>query len=161
MRTYQCLRYGVQVQISAGEAHKTVNLIDWANPEKNDFALAEEVTLRGGYERRPDIVLYINGIAVVVLKLKRSSVELADGVRQLITNQEEIFNEGFFSTVQLVLAGNDSQGLRMGTTGTLEQFFLAWKDETPLAPGETPAAGPLLARRRGRAPWAAGRSGVM
>jgi type I restriction enzyme R subunit len=81
----------------------------------------------------------------VVLELKRSSVELADGVRQLITNQEEIFNEGFFSTVQLVLAGNDSQGLRMGTTDTLEHFFVAWKDEMPLASGETLAAGALLA----------------
>ena len=146
LRTYQCLRYGVQVQIAAGDVHKTVDLIDWVNPEKNDFALAEEVTLKGGYERRPDIALYINGIAMVVLELKRSSVELADGVRQLITNQEEIFNKGFFSTVQMVLAGNDSQGLRMGTTGTPEQFFVEWKDEVPLAAGETPAAGALLDR---------------
>jgi type I restriction enzyme R subunit len=89
------------------------------------------VTLKGGYERRPDIVLYINGLAIAVIELKRSSVELADGVRQLITNQEEIFNKGFFSTVQLVLAGSDSQGLRYGTTGTPEQFFVEWKDEAP------------------------------
>ena len=71
--------------------------------------------MRGGYERRPDIVLYLNGIAIGVIELKRSSVEMADGVRQLITNQEEIFNQGFFSTVQLVFAGSDSQGLRYGT----------------------------------------------
>ena len=129
LRTYQLLRYGVPVQIAAGQAHETVHLIDWDNPEKNDFALAEEVTLKGGYQRRPDIVLYINGIAIAVIELKRSSVELADGVRQLITNQEEIFNKGFFSTVQLVLAGSDSQGLRYGTTGTPEQFFVQWKDE--------------------------------
>jgi hypothetical protein len=51
------------------------------------------VTLKGGYERRPDIVLYINGLAIAMIELKRSSVELADGVRQLITNQEEIFNK--------------------------------------------------------------------
>lgn len=146
LRSYQCLRYGVQVQIAAGDVHKTVDLIDWVNPEKNDFALAEEVTLKGGYERRPDIVLYINGIATMVLELKRSSVEIADGVRQLRTNQESIFNERFFSTVQLVLAGNDSQGLRMGTTGTPEQFFVEWKSEVPLAPGETPAVGALLDR---------------
>jgi type I restriction enzyme R subunit len=48
LRTYQLLRYGVPVQIAAGQAHETVHLIDWANPEKNDFALAEEVTLKGG-----------------------------------------------------------------------------------------------------------------
>ncbi|HEU0072455.1 MAG TPA: HsdR family type I site-specific deoxyribonuclease, partial [Dehalococcoidia bacterium] len=148
LHTYQLLRYGVPVQIAAGRAHETVHLIDWEHPEENDFALAEEVKLKGGYERRPDIVLYINGLAIAVIELKRSSVELADGVRQLITNQEEIFNQGFFSTVQLVLAGSDSQGLRLGTTGTPEQFFVEWKDEAREAPasGAAPAAGTLLDR---------------
>ena len=146
LRTYQLLRYGVPVQIAIGQAHETVHLIEWARPEKNDFALAEEVTLKGGHERRPDIVLYLNGLAVAVIELKRSSVELGDGVRQLITNQEPIFNQGFFSTVQLVLAGSDSQGLRYGTTGTPEQFFVEWKDERPAEAGATTAAGALLDR---------------
>ena len=121
-----------------------MHLVDWEHPQKNDFALAEEVTLKGGYERRPDIVLYLNGLAVGVIELKRSSVEIGDGVRQLITNQEEIFNKAFFSTAQLLFAGSDSQGLRYGTTGTPEQFFVEWKDETPTA--GTPAAGALLDR---------------
>ncbi len=99
LRTYQLLRYGVPVQVAAGQTHDTVHLIDWEHAERNDFALAEEVTLKGGYERRPDLVLYLNGLAVAVIELKRSSVEVADGVRQLITNQEEIFNKGFFGTV--------------------------------------------------------------
>lgn len=133
LRTYQLLRYGVPVQIAAGQAHETVHLIDWETPDNNDFGLAEEVTLRGGYERRPDLVVYINGIAIAVIELKRGSVEVADGIRQLITNQEEIFNKGFFSTVQLVLAGNDSQGLRYGTTGTPEKFFVEWKDKDTAA----------------------------
>ena len=144
LRTYQLLRYGVPVQIAAGQAHETVHLVDWEHPEKNDFALAEEVTLKGGYERRPDIVLYLNGLAVGVIELKRSSVEIGDGVRQLITNQEEIFNKAFFSTAQLLFAGSDSQGLRYGTTGTPEQFFVEWKDEAPT--GEAPDAGALLDR---------------
>lgn len=143
LRTYQFLRYGVPVQTAAGQAHQTVHLVDWENPEANDFALAEEVTLRGGHERRPDLVLYLNGIAVGVIELKRSSVEVGDGVRQLITNQEEIFNKPFFSTVQLVFAGSDSQGLRYGTTGTPEKFFVEWKDETG-APATEP--GSLLDR---------------
>ncbi len=144
LRTYQLLRYGVPVQIAAGRAHETVHLIDWEHPENNDFALAEEVTLTGGSKRRPDIAFYLNGLAIALIELKRSSVELADGVRQLITNQEEIFNKGFFSTVQLLLAGSDSQGLRYGTTGTPEQFFVKWKDEAPT--GVAPAAGALLDR---------------
>ena len=64
---------------------------------------------------------------VGVIELKRGSIEIADGVRQLRTNQEEIFNKQFFSTVQFVFAGNDSQGLRYGTTGTPEKFFTNWK----------------------------------
>lgn len=130
MRTYQLLRYGVDVQIAVDKPHGKVHLIDWAAPEQNHFALAEEVTLKGGYERRPDLVLYLNGLAVGVIELKRGSVEVTEGVRQLITNQEPIFNIGFFATVQLVFAGNDSQGLLYGTTGTPEQFFVQWKDES-------------------------------
>lgn len=127
LRTYQLLRYGVPVQVVVGQAHETVHLVDWEHPERNDFSIAEEVTLRGGYERRPDLVIYLNGIAIGVIELKRSSVEVADGINQLITNQEEIFNKGFFSTVQLVFAGSDSQGLRYGTATTRAEFFVEWK----------------------------------
>ena len=130
MRVYNLLRYPVKVLLSPGQPHEDVKLIDWENPELNDFALAEEVTLKGGHERRPDLVIYINGIAIAVIELKRSSVEVGDGIRQLISNQEKIFNRDFFATSQLLLAGSDSQGLRYGTTGTPEQFYVQWKDET-------------------------------
>ncbi len=147
LRTYRLLRYGVRVQIAAGQTHATVDLVDWEHPERNDFALAEEVTLKGGYERRPDLVIYLNGLAVGVIELKRSSVEIGDGVRQLITNQEEIFNKPFFSTAQLLCAGNDAQGLRYGTAGTPEQYYVAWKDEAPPSPVTAPlAAGARLDR---------------
>jgi type I restriction enzyme R subunit len=142
LRTYGILRYGASVQTAVSQPHQTVHFIDWDNVDANDFGLAEEVTLKGGYERRPDVVLYVNGIAVAVLELKRSSVEVADGVRQLVTNQEAIFNEPFFATVQLLMAGSDAQGLRFGTIKTPEQFYVEWKDEesyetrAPLAPGE-------------------------
>jgi type I restriction enzyme R subunit len=128
----------------AASGNAITALVDWEHPEKNDFALAEEVTLRGGYQRRPDIVVYLNGIATAVIELKRSSVEVADGIRQLITNQEEIFNKGFFSTVQLVFAGSDSQGLRYGTTDTLEQFFVEWKAKSVSGAAQSP--GSLLDR---------------
>lgn len=145
LSTYQLLRYGVQVQVAIGLSHETVELVDWAHPERNQFALAEEVTLKGENMRRPDIVLYLNGLAVAVIELKRSSVEVGDGIRQLISNQEQIFNQSFFSTVQLLLAGSDAQGLRYGTTGTPEQFFVQWKDEESGA-AAAEAAGYLLDR---------------
>jgi type I restriction enzyme, R subunit len=59
MRTYELLRFPVKVQVTPGKPNEDVHLIDWENPDRNDFAIAEEVTLRGGYERRPDLVLYI------------------------------------------------------------------------------------------------------
>ncbi|MFA5055590.1 MAG: HsdR family type I site-specific deoxyribonuclease [Dehalococcoidia bacterium] len=126
---YSLLRYGVPVKIEAGKVTETVHLINWREPEKNDFAIAEEVTLRGNHERRPDIVLYVNGIAVAVLELKRSSVSIGDGIRQNISNQRPEFNEWFFSTVQFVFAGSDSEGLRYGSIGTPEKYFLKWKED--------------------------------
>ena len=126
---YENLRYGVRVQTQAGHNTETVWLIDWANPQANDFAIAEEVTLRGSLERRPDLVLYVNGIAIGVIELKRSAVSVGDGMRQLLSNQQPEFNAWFFSTVQIVLAGNDTEGLRYGTIGTPEKMFLSWKED--------------------------------
>ena len=126
---YGLLRYGVPVKIEAGKVTETVHLINWKEPEKNDFAIAEEVTLHGNHERRPDIVVYVNGIAVGVLELKRSAVSIGDGIRQSLSNQQPEFNEWFFSTVQLIFAGNDSEGLQYGTIGTPEKYFLKWKED--------------------------------
>ena len=126
---YNLLRYGIPVQTEAGENHETVHLIDWQNPEKNDFAIAEEVTLKGPKERRPDIVVYVNGIALGVLELKNSRVSIGDGIRQNLSNQQPEFNAWFFSTVQLILAGNDTEGLRYGTILTPEKYFLKWKED--------------------------------
>lgn len=126
---YQLLRYGVSVKVAAGEASETVHLVNWNKPTENDFVIAEEVTLKGGHERRPDIVLYVNGIAVGVLELKNSRVGLGEGIRQCLSNQKPEFNDWFFSTVQLVLAGNDSEGLRYGTIETQEKYFLTWKED--------------------------------
>ena len=126
---FSYLRYGVPVKIEAGKATETVKLINWEEPEKNDFALAEEVTLRGNYERRPDLVIYVNGIAVGVIEFKNSYVSIGDGIRQLLSNQKKEFNELFFTTVQIVFAGNNSEGLRYGTIGTPEKYFLKWKED--------------------------------
>jgi type I restriction enzyme R subunit len=117
------------VKTEAGKPNEQVKVINWEQPEKNDFAIAEEVTLNGNYERRPDIVLYVNGIAVGVLELKNSRISIGDGIRQNISNQASQFNQWFFSTVQFIFAGNDSEGLAYGTVGTEEKYFLRWKED--------------------------------
>ncbi|MDB5346028.1 MAG: restriction endonuclease subunit [Schlesneria sp.] len=126
---YTLLRYGVPVKIEAGKVTETVHLIDWKTPGNNDFAITEEVTLHGNLERRPDIVLYVNGIAIGVLELKNSRVSIGDGIRQNLSNQQPEFNSWFFSTIQFIFAGNDSEGLQYGTIGTAEKYFLKWKED--------------------------------
>src|SRR5262245_37955039 len=130
---YELLRYGVKVKPDVGENTVTVWLIDWKNPEKNDFAVAEEVTVmyRTGHTKRPDVVLYVNGIALGVLELKRSTISVAEGIRQNLDNQKKEFIEHFFSTIQLIMAGNDKQGLRYGTIQTPEKYYLTWKEDGP------------------------------
>lgn len=126
---YGLLRYGVAVKVEAGKPSQTVHLIDWNEPYKNDFFIAEEVTLKGGHERRPDLVLYVNGIAVGVLELKNSRVSIGEGLRQSLSNQRPEFNEWFFTTVQFIFAGNDTEGLQYGTVGTQAKYFLKWKED--------------------------------
>ncbi|WP_405938629.1 HsdR family type I site-specific deoxyribonuclease [Streptomyces sp. NBC_00726] len=127
---YGLLRYGVGVKPGAGERYETVKLIDWDDPQANDFVVVEEVTIVGKQTKRPDIVLYVNGLALVTLELKRSRVAVSEGIRQTIGNQKPGFIRPFFSTVQLVLAGNDVEGLRYGVIDTPEKYWLQWKESS-------------------------------
>ena len=70
-QVYSMLRYGTSKKVDAIKRPEHVDFIDWENPQNNHFAIAEEVTIKGAKERRPDIVLYINGISIGVLELKK------------------------------------------------------------------------------------------
>jgi type I restriction enzyme R subunit len=138
---YGLLRYGVKVKPDTGEQNITVWLIDWANPGNNSFAVAEEVTVAGENTKRPDLVLYVNGIALGVLELKRSIVSVTEGIRQSLDSQKKTFIRPFYTTVQLVMAGNETEGLRYAMLETPEKYWLRWKEADA-----HPAAGnnPLL-----------------
>jgi Type I restriction enzyme R protein N terminus (HSDR_N) len=77
---HEMLRYGVSAKTDPGKPYEVIHLIDWKTPDRNDFAIAEEVTLMSGYNRRPDIVLFVNGIAIGVLELKNSRVSIEEGI---------------------------------------------------------------------------------
>lgn len=126
---YRLLKYGAKVKEEAGGAEKTVFFIDFDEPLKNDFAIAEEVTVVYENEKRPDLVIYINGIALAVIELKRSSVSVSEGIRQNLTNQKSNFIQNFFTTIQFCMAGNESEGLRYGTLLTPEKHYLEWKED--------------------------------
>lgn len=129
---YERLRYGISVQEELSERNQTVQFIDWEDIENNHFAIAEEVTVRGNRTKRPDIVIYVNGIALGVIELKRSTVSASEGIRQNIGNQKDNFIKPFFATIQLLFAGNDTEGFYYGTTKTPEEYYWIWnpKDES-------------------------------
>ena len=131
---YQLLRQGLSVSQGHGKVNRHIHFIDWEHVERNEFAVGEEVTVRRVTEdlrhRRPDMVVYVNGIALVVLELKRMSIPVSDAIRQNRRNQEDGEICHFFTTVQLLMAGNESQGLMYGVTKTPEKFWLKWKEPT-------------------------------
>ena len=96
---YSALRYGIDVKDKAGDKKQTIQFINWNEPLKNDFYIAEEVTVAGVNEKRPDIVLYVNGIALGVLELKRSKVSVSEGIRQNLDNQRPEFIQNFFGSL--------------------------------------------------------------
>lgn len=127
---YSLLRYGAKIKENVGEQFQTVPVIDWQNPQNNHFGIAEEVSIKhADHKRRPDLVLYINGIAVAVIELKRGTVDIAESIRQNISNQQDRFNENFFTTIQFIFAGNNTQGLKYGTIETKEKYYLNWKED--------------------------------
>ncbi|GAA8957107.1 HsdR family type I site-specific deoxyribonuclease [Helicobacter pylori] len=126
---YELLIYGVKTKISQNEPYQTTWLIDWKDVSKNEFSVAEEVSVKGPNTKRPDVVLYVNGIALGVLELKKSSVSVESGIRQNLDNQKKEFIRDFFKTIQLVMAGNESQGLRYGVIETEEKYYLSWKEK--------------------------------
>lgn len=128
---YHLLRYGVDVK---GDNHTrpTLWFIDWDNPENNDFYVAEEVTVLksdGESHKRPDLVIYVNGIALGMFELKRSSVSAGEGIRQLLQNQKDENIKSFFTTEQMLFAGNESEGLYYGTIKTPQKFYVQWKED--------------------------------
>lgn len=127
---YSLLRYGVKARPELGEQFDTVFPIDWHQWQNNEFGIAEEVTLTQGKNiRRPDVVLYINGIAMGVLELKRGTTDIAESIYQSISNQKELFNQWFYTTVQFLFAGNNTQGLKYGTIDTPAKYYLSWKED--------------------------------
>ena len=125
---YSLLKDGAKIETADGPP-KTVYFIDVETPTNNDFAIAEEVTVIEHQEKRPDLVIYVNGIAMAVIELKKSSVSVSNGIRQNLTNQKDGFIASFFTTIQFCMAGNETEGLRYGTILTGEKYYMEWEPD--------------------------------
>lgn len=108
--------------------------IDFENLQNNDFYVTEEFEVSrvsqsdAQKHRRPDLVLFINGIPIVVIELKKSSVSFENGIKQLEKEQGKDEIAHLFKYIQLTIAANGS-GARYGTTGTPFKFYSVWKEQ--------------------------------
>lgn len=129
---YDTLIMGIKSQPSPEENHEDVMFFDFDHPQNNHFAIAEEVSYIDpllGKNKRPDIVVYVNGIALAVIELKRSLVNYEEGIKQHLSNERD-FIPSFFTTTQFTIASNDDVEFRYGTIGTPLAFWCKWKRDT-------------------------------
>lgn len=107
-----------------------IGFIDFEHPENNIFQVTDEfeVERTNGKFARPDIVVLINGIPVVVIECKKSSVDVMEGVTQNIRNWGSDYIPQLFQYSQLVLAMNPDKVL-YGTCGTPAKYFVSWHED--------------------------------
>ncbi|WP_119298500.1 type I restriction endonuclease subunit R [Vibrio cholerae] len=138
-KLYNALTYGISVTefVEGKKANPTIVIIDWQNPENNQFHFTEELEVENAHgtgKRIPDIVCFVNGLPWVVIEAKRpdSSHEgkptVAEGISQNIRNQKVDEIPHLFAYSQLLMSVNGNEGL-YGTCGTPSKFWAKWKEE--------------------------------
>ena len=104
--------------------------IDFDNPARNIWQVTDEFSVEraNGNYARPDIVILCNGIPLVVIENKKSSIDVKEGVAQNVRNMMPDYIPQLFKYVQLVIAANPNKVL-YGTTGTAADFFVEWREQ--------------------------------
>ena len=104
--------------------------IDFEHPERNKWQVTDEFSVEraNGSYARPDIVLLCNGIPLVVIENKKSSVDVKEGVLQNVRNMMPDYIPQLFKYVQLVLAVNPNKVV-YGTSGTTADYFVEWREQ--------------------------------
>lgn len=131
----EMLLYGVKARPSSDEPEEDIPLFDFNEATKNDFAIAEEVSFTDpitGKNSRPDLVVYVNGIAIAVIELKRSLVSLSEGIKQNLSNEIDLI-PSFFTTTQFTVAASDGNGFKYGTLCTPLDFWCPYKRDRELS----------------------------
>jgi type I restriction enzyme R subunit len=121
---------GVPVQyMKDGETRGDfVRLIDWANPERNEWVAVNQFSIKGPHHtRRPDIVLFVNGLPLVLIELKNPADQKADiwkAYDQILTYKEQIPDVFQYNEVLVVSDGTEA---RLGSLSSSGERFMAWR----------------------------------
>ena len=105
-----------------------LRFIDWKEPKNNQFHVVAEFELEEDQNRRPDIVLFVNGIPFAVIENKKASVSVDEAVNQMIRNQKFSQTPKFFLFPQILIATNVNQ-IKYGTMLTPFEFYSVWKEK--------------------------------
>ena len=130
---YDRLIYGKSCEVHLYDGNTQsfdISYIDWEHPEKNIWQVTDEFSVErlNGKFARPDIVLLVNGIPLVVIECKKSSVDVEEGVKQNVRNWQPDYIPQLFKFAQLVLAVNP-ETVKYGTAGTRQEFYCKWHEE--------------------------------
>jgi len=139
-KLYDALTYGVGVTefIDGKKVNPTIQVIDWENPENNQYHFTEEFEVKNAHgtgKRIPDVVCFVNGLPWVVIEAKRPDSShtgkptIDEGVSQTIRNQKVDEIPHLFAYAQLVLSVNGHEG-KYATCGTPAKFWAKWKEES-------------------------------
>ena len=133
---HQKLLSGIKVDIETDEGTQgeRVKLVDFHDPDNNDFLVVNQFTVKGTKgNRRPDIVVFINGLPLSVIELKNPADESADifkAYNQLQTYKDEL--EDLFSYNEALII-SDGINARIGSLTATEERYMYWrtiKDES-------------------------------
>ncbi|PPD31927.1 MAG: restriction endonuclease subunit R [Methylomonas sp.] len=134
-QVYDLLTLGKSLEQTIDGYTKSFSLhyIDWKHPENNVYHVCDEFVLErrnSKQTRRPDMVLFVNGIPLAVIECKRPDLKGAaeEGISQHLRNQRTDEIPELFTYTQILLSVSQNQAL-YGTTGTPAKFWAIWKEE--------------------------------
>ena len=133
-KIYDLLTLGKSYQENMVDGTKRsfdIKYIDFEHPENNDFYVTEEFTvlrMNGKDYARPDIVLFVNGIPLVVIECKDASVPIIQAISQNIRNQKPDYIPQLFKFIQIVMAANKNE-TKYATCGTPDKFWSTWNEQ--------------------------------
>lgn len=135
---YSNLLGGVSVPeiIDGKKTSPQLKFIDWQEPENNVYYVVAEFEIEEDQNRRPDIVLFVNGIPFAVIECKKASVPVDEAVYQMIRNQKHAQTPKFFLFPQILIATNINE-IKYGTMQTPFEFYSVWKEKDAPADYET------------------------
>ena len=126
-RFYNKIRNGIKVNTKRNgkDDFEIVKVVDFDNVDRNDFHCVNQMWIKGQFNyRRPDVLLFVNGLPVVFIELKKSTVKLEEAFQKnLLTYREEIPN--IFALNQICVLSNGHK-TKLGAWNSKYEFFFEW-----------------------------------